>query len=603
MTYNKIRLLMAGLVLAALTLLSCGHGGDGRLTTLTIAHLNDTHSHMEPDPVKLTIGGIKTTVRLGGFARLQTVVDEMRANNPNFLLLHAGDAVQGTLYFTLFNGQVEFDFLNRLGVDAMTLGNHEFDRGTAALAGFLRQARFPVVSSNIDFSGEPEVAPLVSTSIVKNVNGEQIGIIGLTTETTPQSTTSAGKTVFLDAQAAARREVGALESRGINKIVILSHLGYAEDMKLAAAVSGIDVIIGGHSHTLLADQGQLAPLGLSPAGPYPTEITTPDGGKTLVLQAWQWGHVLGRISLVFDQAGKVHSYNSGAVIPAADTFIRNGVEVNRDSAEQREIVQALTATGMVRIVPEDSAAAAALAPYSAQLGAFRTTVVATAAEDLIVTPDNGPGVLGADSMLNAVPKAQAAILNYGGVRKNLLRGNISVGDVLEVMPFANTLVLVDMTGAELKDALEGGIDFLITKYGNLTPQVLPYVAGMRLNVTIAAAKGSRVSSLTIKGSSGQFQPVTPDNTYRTVVNSFMAGGGDGFTAIKNAPGFRSDTGIIDSDAFRDYLETLGTVRNPGEQRVVVMPALAKTMTSASQRADNYWRLSGEGLRQVVIGGI
>ena len=586
MKSHKTCLLLARLLITAFLLVSCSNGGNSRSTTLTIAHMNDTHSHLEPEPVILTIGGVKTTALLGGFARLQTVVNQMRADNPNLLLLHAGDAVQGTLYFTLFNGQLEFDFLNRLGVDAMTLGNHEFDRGPAAIPGYLQRAVFPVVSTNIDFSGEPAIVPLISTSIVKVVNGEQIGIIGLTTETTPLSTISVGNTKFLDAQSSARREISALEARGINRIVVISHLGYGEDLKLAAAVSGIDVIVGGHSHTLLADQAQLTPIGLTANETYPTEITTPEGGTTLVLQAWQWGHVLGRIDLLFDTAGRVLSYGSKAVIPAADSFVRNGVAVNKESAEQRDIVRTLNESGMVRIVPEDPATAAALAPYTARLATFRTTMVATAAEDLVRTMNSGPGALGADSMMRAVPNVRGAILNYGGVRKDLLQGAISVGDVLEVMPFSNTLVLVDLSGAEVKDALEGDLDFLITKYGARAPQTLPYVAGIRFSVSVAAVRGKRVGSLQIRDGGGRFQPVTPEGVYRIVVNSFVAGGGDGFTAVKNARGFRSDTGIIDSDSFRDYLNVLGTVHNPTEQRIEIIAA-ASQAPAAPQWADNY----------------
>jgi len=280
-------------VLLALLLQSCA-GVSKSSYNLTIAHLNDTHSHMEPEPVSLTINGQETVMRLGGFARLQTELDEMRGTAPNFLLLHAGDAVQGTLYFTLFNGQVEFDFLNRLRVDVMTFGNHEFDRGAAAIPAYLKRAGFPIISSNIDFSEEPAIAPLVPKYFIKSLNGERIGIIGMTTETTPQTTIDVGNARFMDSRASAVKQIEILQKQGVNKIILLSHLGYDEDLKLAAAVSGIDIIVGGHSHTLLGDTRQLSWLGLMPEGRYPTEIITPDGGKTLVLQSWQWGTHAGK---------------------------------------------------------------------------------------------------------------------------------------------------------------------------------------------------------------------------------------------------------------------------------------------------------------------
>jgi 5'-nucleotidase len=553
--------------------------------TLTIAHLNDTHSHLEAVPVTLAIDGMATTAQLGGFARLRTLVDEIRADNPNFLLLHSGDAVQGTLYFTLFTGAVEFDFLNRLGIDAMAFGNHEFDRGPGAIPGFLDRAKFPLIAANVDFSAEHTIAERIPRHIIKEINGERVGIFGLTTETTPQSTLDVGKTRFLDTVAIARQQVAELEEQGVNKIIALTHLGYNADMRLAASVNGIDVIVGGHSHTLLGDRTRLNSIGLVAEGPYPTTVTAPDGGRTLVLQAWQWGHVLGNVRVVFDSAGRVRNHVSAAVMPLGDIFMKDGMPIAANSPEQQKIVQALRSSGMARIVNEDDSTLAGLAPFSAQLAAFRSQPVARALENLTRRTNRGPGPLAADSMLAAVPDAQVAVLNYGAVRRDLLAGIISVGDVLEVMPFGNTLVLVELTGAELKDALEEGIEFLQAKHGcNAT--ALPHIAGMSFTVTLSAKRGNRVGALSVRQSDGSYRPIEPSASYRAVVNSFLAGGGDGFSTLRNTGGHRSETGTLDSDAFRDHLKKLGTVRNPTEQRIRVIGAPASSM-NPPRHADNY----------------
>ena len=533
--------------------------------TLSIAHINDSHSHLEATPLTLLIDGQKTTVQVGGFARLQTLVDEMRAANPDLLLLHAGDAVQGSLYFTLFKGRPEFAFLNRLGVAAMTLGNHEFDRGTAALASYLQWSNFPLISANIDFSGEPAMASQrVPTRIVKEIKGERIGIIGLTTESTPQTTLDVGQVKFLDARASAEREVAALTAQGVNKIVLLSHLGYADDRKLAAAVSGIDIIVGGHSHTLLGDASSLASIGLVPDGPYPTEVLAPDGSRVLILQAWKWAQMLGRLDASFDAYGKITGYASEPVIPISDHFSRDAKTVAPDSPAYARIVQAFKPGTLLRLVKEDLVTAAALAPYTAQLDVFRKTTVASADQVLQRGANTGPGPLVADSMLAAVPNAQLAIVNNGGVRKDLAAGQISVGDVLELLPFANTLVLLDLSGTELKEALEGDIDFLISKK---YPAPFPYVAGMRFTVTPHTVRGLRVMALEVRDAAGVYQPVREDVIYRCVVSNFVAGGGDGFTSIRNARGLRVDTGIVDSETLLAYLKQMGAVRPPSEQRV------------------------------------
>jgi 5'-nucleotidase/UDP-sugar diphosphatase len=554
-----------------IALIACSGSSQDSTYLLTLVHVNDTHSHLEPLAVNLQINGVKTTAPLGVFARLKTALDEMRALYPHMLLLHGGDAVQGTLYFTLFGGNVEFDFLNLLGVDAMTFGNHEFDRGCRLIPGWITRSNFPWLSANIDFTGEPAILNLVAPYLIKVIQGERVAVIGVTTETTPQSTLDVGHAVFLSAVESTRLQVNALTAMGINKIVVVSHLGYRQDLALAAQVSGVDIVVGGHSHSLLGDEKKLLQIGLAPEGNYPTELWAPDGKRVLVLQAWQWGHLLGRLQVRFTPAGEIVSHNSKITIPLGDSFVQGGAPVDPLSQTYRDILAALAASGSAQIYPEDPQVAALLAPYARQVAQYRSVKVATAINPIVCGLNSGPGPLACDSMLAAVPNARAALINYGGVRRDLEQGDITVGDVLEVMPFANTLALVDLTGLELKTALEGGIDYLITHYPGYDPPPMPYVAGMRFSVRLQEAAGARVFNLEIRDEGGVYQPVQEATVYRVVTNVFVAGGGDGFTAIKNATGFRSDTGIIDSDALREHLQKLVTVANPTEQRITIAP--------------------------------
>jgi 5'-nucleotidase len=575
MTPTRIKKkLHPGMILLGMILLALATACSGSRTptfTLSIAHINDTHSHLEPAAIRLTVHGVKTTARLGGFARIKTALDKMRSAHPELLLLHAGDAVQGTLYFSLFNGVVDYEFLNLLGIDAMTFGNHEFDRGAGPIAGWIGRSRFSWLSANIDFAGEPTIAPLVKPYLIREIKGEKVAVIGVTTEDTPRITMDAGKAVFNDAVASARRQVEALTAAGVNKIILLSHLGYQQDKELAARVSGIDVIVGGHSHSLLGDAGRLAAIGLIPEGPYPSEVQAPDGSRVLVLQAWQWGHAIGKVHARFTPDGEVAGYSAGIIIPVGDRFVQNNAPVPPDSDAHRQILQALETSGAARITPEDPEMLERLAPYTRQIETYRSVSVATAINDLVRGLNSGPGPLSADAMLAAVPGAHAALLNNGGIRKDLFAGKISVSDVLEVMPFGNTLVLVDLTGAEMKTALEEGIDYRLQKYPGQNPPGMPYVAGIRFSVRPVAPRGNRVTDLNIRDHKGFYQPVRPEAVYRMVVNAFVAGGGDGFTTMKKASGYRSDTGIIDSDAFREHLERLGSVMNPTQPRIAILP--------------------------------
>jgi len=406
--------------------------------------------------------------------------------------------------------------------------------------------------------------------LIKEIHGEKIAIIGVTTETTPQTTMQVGGVVFNDAVEAVRKQVKALEAQGINKIIVLSHLGYQQDRELAEKVAGVDIVVGGHSHTLMGDESILSKIGLLPETVYPTELKGADGKRVLVLQAWQWGHFLGRLQATFSPDGEVEQYRHTAVIPAGSSFIRNDQVVQPGTAAYQAITAALERTAVVRFVAEDPQSVSMLAPYGQKVAAYRTVAIATAAEDLVRGLNRGPGPLAADSMLAAVPRAQLAILNYGGVRRDLLHGKISAGDLLEVMPFNNSLVLVDLTGTELLKSLEDTVAFMLVKFGSYTMN-MPFVSGIRFLVQPSAPHGSRIEHLQVRSDSGGFVPVQATQRYRVVVNSFVAEGGDGFGVIKSAAGFKSDTGIIDSDAMRDYLQKIGTVRNTTEQRINLLP--------------------------------
>jgi 5'-nucleotidase len=291
----------------------------------------------------------------------------------------------------------------------------------------------------------------------------------------------------------------------------------------------------------------------------------------LVLQAWQWGHMLGRIQVRFTRDGEVAGYHVVPTIPVGDRFIQGNAHVPQDSEAYRLILEGLAESGVARITPEDPEIKAWLAPFARQVSAYRSVAVATAVNDIMRGLNSGPGPLAADALISAVPEAQVALLNYGGIRKDMLAGTISVGDVLEVMPFGNTLISLDLTGFELKMTLEEGIDFLLNRYPGQSPPAVPYVAGARFAVRPTAPMGERVSALAILDKNGHYQPCNSEAVYRTVVNAFVADGGDGFATIKNAKGLRYDTGIIDSDAFRDRLKSLASIDNPTQQRIMILP--------------------------------
>ena len=224
--------------------------------SMTILHTNDFHDRYEP------ISGSNSTCApednaagecFGGTARLITAIAEARNANENVILVDGGDQFQGTLFYTYYKGKMTAEFMNQLGYDAMTVGNHEFDDGPEVLGEFVGAVEFPILMSNADISQEPLLADAIQKSTTIEVGGETIGLIGLTPEDTDELASPGPNVTFSDPSEAVQAEVDALTAEGVNKIVVLSHSGYSVDQRVAENTTGVDVIVGGHTNTLLGD--------------------------------------------------------------------------------------------------------------------------------------------------------------------------------------------------------------------------------------------------------------------------------------------------------------------------------------------------------------
>ncbi len=502
---------------------------------LTLVHTNDTHAHLEP--MELTLSGQKVPV--GGVAQRVAFLDRLRARERNLLLLDAGDVFQGTLYFNQYRGLADRYFMHRALYRVMALGNHEFDLGPGPLAEFLRGARFKAVSANLDLSREPRLKGLVAPYAVVTVGGERIGVIGLTTPDTREIANPGPTVEFLDPYESAQKAVYELLAKGVNKIIVLSHLGYGEDQKLARRLVGVQVIVGGHSHTLL---GQFPHKELSPLGPYPTVVRNPEGKEVLVVQAWEWGKVVGVLRLTFDAKGELLAYQGEALLMTPG------------------------------VAPEDPLAKEALLAYAQPVRALMGQVIAQARVDLIGERnivrrrESNLGNLIADGMLwkTRGAGAQIALQNGGGIRTSIPKGSITVGKVYEVLPFGNTLVVMDLKGSEIKAALENGV----SQWENAAGRFLQ-VSGLRYTFDLARPAGDRVVKVEVRTKEG-FLPLDPGATYRVVVNNFIANGGDGFTVLKEAQGYRVDTGFADAESFMEYLQELKEVEVGLEGRIQVL---------------------------------
>lgn len=498
--------------------------------TMTILHTNDLHARVEPTLINKS--------PYGGYARQATLIKRFMASDPNPILVNAGDVFQGTLYFNIYEGQADLAFMNRFGYTAMTLGNHEFDRGPKILSNFIKGARFPILSCNLDFTAEPALKGLVQPYTIVKVGGQNVGLIGAETPELPELSSPGPNVKMLDLTASLTKCVAELSKKGVNKIILLSHLGYELEQKVAASVSGIDVIVGGHSHTLL---GTFTDPNLpKPAGPYPTVIKHSGADQTLIVSSWEWGKVFGRIKVSFNGKGYVSGWSDAGAIPV-------------DSS-----------------VPEDPEAVQLVEALSRPVIAFRTSTVATAASPIdgdregVRRRESPMGNMIADAMMAAGKSAgvELAIENGGSVRTGFGQGKITMENVLEVQPFGGTLVYIDLTGAELLQVFEHGASGWEDGKG-----MFPHVSrSVKLAFDIRKPIGQRLTSATFNGA-----PFDTAKTYRVAFNNFTAGGGDGYTMLASKP--KVDTGLLDYDVLAAYLRTLGNVSAQPEGRVIVTPPL------------------------------
>ena len=519
------------------TFLSLTAVADAADYRLRILHVNDVHARYD----QITAAGGFCTPKdeaekkcIGGAARLQTKLTELRGDNA--LFLDAGDQFQGTLFYTQYKHGAVQTVLGMLNPDAQTLGNHEFDDGPAGLRPYLDTVSWPVLSANTDAGREPRLKDRFKPYTVITKNGERIGIVGLTTSDTP-TTSSPGPTVaFRNEAQALSRSVAALKARGVDKIIALTHVGYAEDQALAAQVDGVDVYVGGHSHTFLETGNDKA------AGPYPTVVKTPSGSPALVVQAGAYGTHLGQLDVTFDAAGVATAWEGGPVALSND-------------------------------VAQDAAVKDKVAQLNVPLAQLRRQRVGDATVELVGTSDAcrfgecNLGNLIADAMLWATKGrgTQIAIQNGGGIRSGIPAGQVTMGQVIEVLPFSNTIATFDVTGADLVASLESGVSRAHDKTTSGTGR-FPQVAGLRYVFDPAKPEGARISSVEVRDAGGAFRPVDPSTTYKAVTNNFVRTGGDGyslFAKAKNAYDYGPNLEMV----LAEYIRTNGPVAPAVEGRI------------------------------------
>jgi 2',3'-cyclic-nucleotide 2'-phosphodiesterase (5'-nucleotidase family) len=433
----------------------------GQQVEIRILHLNDFHGFAEP------YQPIGSDELLGGISYLATKANELRKEKPT-LLLCAGDMIQGHHWANLFQGESVIELMNEMKFDAMVLGNHEFDFGQEALQKRISEAAFPILGANV--KGLNGLKPFV----IKEVKGVKVGIIGIVTEETPVAThpRNIKGIQFLSPMEVVEKYSSDLKNR-VDLIVVLSHIGHSNDRRLAENVKGIDLIVGGHSHTKL------------------NKPVTVEG--TILVQAWEHGKALGVLDLVLEN-GKIVKYEG---------YLE----------------------GIKPIGQKDQAVSVLVEKYKEKVGILLNEEVGETEEDLdgenVRRGETNFGDLVAD-ILRQASGSDITIINGGGIRASIRKGRIKMKDVYNALPFNNYIVTIKLTGKQIWEALEHGVSNVEDEEGRF-----PQVSGLTFKYSLSEKKGERVREIFIFG-----KPIDLDKEYVVATHDFLAAGGDGYQAFK-----------------------------------------------------------------------
>lgn len=491
---------------------------------LTILHSNDIHGRLDAIEYK---NGSKP---LGGWARRIGLIKKIKTETKNTLVLDAGDTYQGSIYYQLFDGMPEMSFLGEAGYDAVCVGNHELDRGVAEFENLVKMCQVPYLSGNIEFKKNFFLNGKIKSHIIKDYEGYRIAVIGMTTPELKHLSASSNEIDQPDFYKTLEFLVNYVKSDA-DLIVLLSHCGTEKDIEIAQKVQGIDIIVGGHSHTFMEK-------------PY---LVRHGAHKTVVVQDGEFGVKLGRLDVEFDKKGiSKYTYK---LIPLDDT-----VPVDKKTAKK---VAALN-TDIEKIKAEKLGKT--LTPIDCEKNSLGKNL-------------NTGGALVCEALHKNATVADAILINAGTIRGNkvLPKGKITKMDILEMLPFPNKPVIVDLKGKEIKSILETsarylpheseafmqtkGLSYTIDLKGD--PQVLSE------DLEKVTKEGNRIKNVMING-----KELDEETTYKILTTDYLFAGGDGYSQFKRTPDFsKSDCSV--TNIVIEYIKTEKKICPKVKDKVIV----------------------------------
>ncbi|MBR5726290.1 MAG: bifunctional metallophosphatase/5'-nucleotidase [Muribaculaceae bacterium] len=443
-----------------------------RADHLTIIAVNDTHSQIDP-----------TSDNLGGVARRRAIYDCVRAQNPNTVVIHAGDAVQGSLYFAQFRGEVEFALMDSLGYDAIILGNHEFDNGMEELAAHYRNVDAVKLSANYDFSETP-LDGLFHPYWIKAVGDKRVAFFGININPKGMiaDTNSEGLRYLYAPDVADATAKYLKEVQHVDYAIMVSHIGYSSynpsepnDSLIVTKSHYIDMVISSHSHTTIKPGSKMA------------SVANADGKMITIGQNGKSGKLVAIYDLDLETGDVVYSH-----IPVDNTW---------DEAASRY-------TAMKEW----------LAPYRHGVDSIMSNPIAVSARHMVSSSDAAQNWVSDVAMtlikrLSGMNDIDCAIMNKGGIRVDMPEGTVTEGVILNMFPFENRFVVLEMSGAELLECVK----VMCSRGGDAVSKELRATYNSKGEVTSAKVKGKKID---------------PKKTYRIATIDFLANGGDYMDPMK-----------------------------------------------------------------------
>ncbi|KAJ9460506.1 putative 5prime-nucleotidase [Diplonema papillatum] len=550
---------------------------DAAPSALKILHINDHHSHIDESSFDFDVSALTLAARTdagvqpstaeityGGFPRLISLFKSLSAGSDSVVKLHAGDALTGTIYYSLFQGKSDASLMNEICFDAFTVGNHEFDNGDATLAAFIDDlmtgaCQTPVLGANIVPHALSDLIGVLAPYTIKTYgpNGEfKVGIVGVdVAQKTKLSSSPDPDTQLLGEIVTAQKYIDELLEMGVTKIIVMSHFGFNNEKDMAQKLRGVDVVVGGDSHTLLGS-AEFEKFGWSRADDYPVRLTNADGNTVCVVQAFEFSALVGELNVQFDANGDVVACTGSPQVPIADVaaFDFDSDTKNEFSAADSQVISsAVTGLGFAKVTAADPTALGVREAFRADVEKLELEVIGSASETLCLERIPGQGrsneasckagtstylrggdiqMIVAAAFLNASKTADISIQNAGGVRIDIPEGNISYKVAAETLPFSNTLVVLTLTGQSVHDVLEDALDNALV---GSSSGAYPYAFGLRFHVDGSAAKGSRVVDLEVnRRMEGDWAPIDLAATYKVSTNDYIAGGKDGYFSFEDS---------------------------------------------------------------------